>query len=100
MEARVRQNIMNVKPYVPGKPIEEVERELGIKSVIKLASNENCFGPSPKALAAIRASLKNINRYPDASSFYLKKKMAQFLGVAEESLVFGNGSDEIIVLAS
>lgn len=90
---------MNVKNYVPGKPIEEVRRELGLKDVIKLASNENCLGPSPKAVAAIKKNLKNINRYPDASSFYLKKKTAKFLGVDENNLIFGNGSDEIIGIA-
>ncbi|MBI4974938.1 MAG: histidinol-phosphate transaminase [Candidatus Omnitrophica bacterium] len=95
----VRQNILNVKPYVPGKPIEEVQRELGLKDVIKLASNENCLGPSPKALDAVRKSLKDINRYPDSSSFYLKKRLAKFLGVREDELIIGNGSDEIIVLA-
>lgn len=96
----IRKNILNVKPYVPGKPIEEVRRELRLKDVIKLASNENCLGPSPKALDAVREGLKNINRYPDASNFYLKKKMAKFLGVKEDSLIFGNGSDEIIVLTA
>lgn len=90
---------MNVKNYVPGRPIEEVQRELGLKDVIKLASNENCFGPSPKAMAAVRKNLKNVNRYPDASSFYLKKKIAKLLGLKEGNLIFGNGSDEVIGLA-
>lgn len=99
MRNLVRQHILNVKNYVPGKPIEEVRRELGLKDVIKLASNENCFGPSPKALEAIRKNLHSINRYPDASSFYLKKKTAESLGVKEENLIFGNGSDEIICMA-
>ncbi len=99
MENLVRKNILKVRHYVPGKPIEEVRRELGLADVIKLASNENCFGPSPKALAAIRKNLKSINRYPDASSFYLKKKMSRILGVDEDQLIFGNGSDEIIGLA-
>lgn len=99
MERLVRRNILNIKHYVPGKPIEEVQREFNLKDVIKLASNENCLGPSPKALRAIRKSLKDINRYPDASSFYLKRKMALFLGVSEGELIFGNGSDEIIGLA-
>lgn len=99
MENLVRKNILNVKPYVPGKPIEEVQRELGLEDVIKLASNENCFGPSPKAIEAIRKNLKSVNRYPDASSFYLKKRMAKFLSVKETNLIFGNGSDEIIGLA-
>jgi len=99
MRNRVRQNILDVRQYVPGKPIEEVQRELGLKEVIKLASNENCLGPSPKALEAIRKSLGSINRYPDASSFYLRKKLAKSRGVEEASLIFGNGSDEIICMA-
>ena len=70
MKNLVRPNILNVKNYVPGKPIEEVKREFGLKNVIKLASNENCFGPSPMAVAAIRKALRNINRYPDSASFY------------------------------
>lgn len=99
MKNPVRQNILNVKPYIPGKPIEEVERELGLKNVIKLASNENCLGASPMALAAIKRNLKNINRYPDASGFYLKKRIAKAVGVREENIILGNGSDEIITLA-
>lgn len=99
MEKVVRQNILKVKPYVPGKPIEDVQRELGLKDVIKLASNENCLGPSPKAVAAIKASLGNINRYPDASSFYLKKKLADILDIDENMIMLGNGSDEVIVTA-
>lgn len=99
MRSKVRPNILNVKQYVPGKPIEEVQRELGLKEVIKLASNENCMGPSPKAIEAVRKSLKDVNRYPDASSFYLRKKLAKSLGVDEASLIFGNGSDEVIGMA-
>ncbi len=99
MKKLVRENILNVRNYVPGKPIEEVQREEGLKEVVKLASNENCFGPSPKALEAIKKNLKNINRYPDSSSFYLRRKMAKTLGVPEEGLIFGNGSDEIIGMA-
>lgn len=99
MEKLLRKNILNINHYVPGKPIEEVKREFNLDDVVKLASNENCFGPSPKAVAAMRKSLGKVNRYPDASSFYLKKKTARFLKVPEDSLIFGNGSDEIIGLA-
>lgn len=99
MKNRVRQNILDVKQYVPGKPIETLRRELGLKEIIKLASNENCLGPSPKAVAAIRKCAIEINRYPDSYSFYLRKKVAKFLGVKESSLIFGNGSDEIIGMA-
>ena len=99
MRTTVRPNILNVKNYIPGKPIEEVERELGLKNVIKLASNENCFGPSPMATSAIRKALKNINRYPDSSSFYLKNKLANLLGIGGNNLILGNGSDEVICMA-
>jgi len=99
MENLVRKNILNIKHYIPGKPIEEVRREFNLSDVVKLASNENCFGPSPKAIAAVRKSLNKVNRYPDASSFYLKKKTARSLKVGEDRLIFGNGSDEVIGLA-
>ncbi len=99
MKNLVKPNILNVKNYVPGKPIEEVQRELGLKNVIKLASNENCFGPSPMAIVAISKALRNINRYPDSASFYLRKKLSGSLGVSGSSLIFGNGSDEVICMA-
>jgi histidinol-phosphate aminotransferase len=86
-------------PYEPGKPIEEVEREYGIANSIKLASNENPLGPSPKALAAIRAKLDQLHLYPDGDCFYLRRGVARKLGVAPENLIFGNGSNEIIELA-
>ncbi|HVO93451.1 MAG TPA: histidinol-phosphate transaminase [Terriglobales bacterium] len=92
--------IRTLIPYEPGKPIEEVEREYGIANSIKLASNENPLGPSPKALAAIREKLTHLNLYPDGDSFYLKRGLAQKLGVAPETLIFGNGSNEIIELAA
>jgi len=100
MNRLVRKNILAIKPYVPGRPIEEVERELGLKGVVKMASNENALGPSPKALSAIRKTLQNLNRYPDGACFYLKEKLAKKLGVKREDLIIGNGSDEIIVLAT
>jgi len=95
----VRKNLLNVKNYEPGKPIEEVRRELGLREVIKMASNENPLGPSPKAVAAIRKNLGGINRYPDAASFYLKARLAKKLGVRPSNLTIGNGSDELITLA-
>lgn len=98
MKNLVRQNILRVKPYTPGNRLRK-SREMGLDDVIKLASNENCLGPSPKAIDAIKKHLKDINRYPDASCFYLKRKMSKFLGVKEENLIFGNGSDEVISLA-
>jgi histidinol-phosphate aminotransferase len=90
--------IRTLAPYPPGMPIEELERELGIRDSIKLASNENPLGPSPKALAAIAAALGDLHRYPDGSAFYLKRRLATRLGVAAEELILGNGSNEIIEL--
>jgi histidinol-phosphate aminotransferase len=86
--------------YQPGRPIEEVARELGIpaESIIKLASNENPFGPSRMAVAAMRNALRQANLYPDGNAFYLKQKLAAKLGVTPGHLVFGNGSNEILEL--
>lgn len=95
----VRKNIVDIRPYPPGKPIEELRRELGIREIIKLASNENSLGPSPKVVRAIRKGVSRINRYPDGSCFELKKKLAGKLGFPESSIVVGNGSDEIITFA-
>jgi histidinol-phosphate aminotransferase len=97
---QVPEYIRSLIPYEPGKPIEEVEREYGIQNSVKLASNENPLGPSPKALAAIRARLDQLHLYPDGDCFYLKAGLAKKLGVAPETLIFGNGSNEIIELAA
>jgi histidinol-phosphate aminotransferase len=84
--------------YQPGRPIEEVARELGLPaaSIIKLASNENPLGPSPAALDAMQKVLANLNLYPDGNAFYLKQKLAEKLGVTPGNLILGNGSNEII----
>lgn len=94
-----RKILEGVKPYIPGKPIEEVQRELGLPSAIKMASNENPLGPSPKALEAVRQALPALHRYPDGSCFTLVRKLAARLGVEPEHLIVGNGSDEVITLA-
>ena len=94
----VSEEIEALVPYPPGKPIEEVERELGIKGSIKLASNENPLGPSPKAVDAVTNALKNLNRYPDGGCYYLKEKLANRLDVKPENIIIGNGSNEIIEL--
>lgn len=91
--------LSEIKPYEPGKPIEEVERELGLKHVIKLASNENPFPPSEKVIKAITDAARNINRYPDGDCFYMRKALSDKLSINGRNMVFGNGSDEIIVLA-
>jgi histidinol-phosphate aminotransferase len=90
--------IRSLTAYPPGMPIEELEREYGIYDSIKLASNENPLGPSPKALAAVTEALPQIHRYPDGDCYYLKRALAQRLGVVPDSLIFGNGSNEIIEL--
>jgi histidinol-phosphate aminotransferase len=84
--------------YQPGRPIEEVARELGIpaETIIKVASNENPFGPSPLAVAAMQKAIAGVNLYPDGNAFYLKQKLAAKLGVEPANLVLGNGSNEII----
>lgn len=91
-------NVASLTPYVPGKPIEEVERELGISGVAKLASNENALGPSPRALAAAREAAAKVHLYPDGSAYLLRHALARKLGVAFEEVFVGNGSNELIEL--
>ncbi|MEA3489495.1 MAG: histidinol-phosphate transaminase [Candidatus Omnitrophota bacterium] len=93
------EHLDNIDPYRPGKPIEEVKRELGLDDVVKLASNENPLGPSPEVLKAITEAAKNANRYPDGGCYYLRKALSGRFSVPEDNFVFGNGSDEVIVLA-
>jgi len=84
--------------YEPGKPIEDVARELGLKpaDIVKLASNENPLGPSSKALAAMRIALERVNFYPDGSGYYLREAIAEKFGLERENVILGNGSNEII----
>lgn len=98
MKPCVPEHIASIIPYPPGKPIEELERELGITGSIKLASNENPLGPSPKAMAAVRACLRNLNRYPDGSGFYLRRRIAEKFSLPFEGILLGNGSNEVIEL--
>jgi len=88
-----------LSPYVPGTPIEEVQREYGLKDVIKLASNENPLGPSPKAVAAIENALPKLNYYPDGQSYELVHALAEYLGpgIQPEHVAVGNGADGIIM---
>ncbi|MHA6964644.1 histidinol-phosphate transaminase [Zobellella denitrificans] len=90
--------VEGLHPYQPGKPVEELERELGISNSVKLASNENPLGLGPKARAAIERALPELARYPDANGFALKAKLADKLGVRREQLILGNGSNELIDL--
>lgn len=90
--------IQSVKPYEPGKPIKELERELGLRSVIKLASNENPLGPSGKAIRAMRRAIREVHLYPESTCYYLVKRLEQELGVSDKQIIVGNGSNEIIEL--
>ncbi|MFC1645655.1 histidinol-phosphate transaminase [Candidatus Omnitrophota bacterium] len=96
MKKITRKDINQIKAYIPGKPIDLVQREFGIKNAIKLGSNENAFGAPPKAKLAIKKSLNEIFRYPDGSCFYLKRTLANKLKIKPNNLIFGNGSDELI----
>ncbi len=100
MNIRISDFIKDISPYVPGKPIEELQRELGIKDIVKLASNENPLGPSRKAMEAIKKATRGLNRYPDGSCYYLKKELSKKLGVSPEELIIGNGSNELLDIAS
>ena len=90
--------IEDLKPYIAGKPIEETQREFGLKNVIKLASNENPSGSSPKANQAIKKALKELQLYPDASGFHLRVALAKLEKVSFDEIVLGNGSNEVIEL--
>src|SRR5262245_44724110 len=91
-------SLANLPVYQPGRPIEEVARELGLPAaeIIKLASNENPLGPSPAALAAMEKTIQSLHLYPDGNAFYLKRKLAAKLGVETQNVILGNGSNEII----
>lgn len=97
--------VSNITPYVPGKPVEELERELGITDSVKLASNENPLGPSSEVVKRIIDDLTGtkhsvgLNRYPDGNGYYLKQALSKKLSVAEDKIILGNGSNEIIDIA-
>jgi histidinol-phosphate aminotransferase len=92
--------IRAIAPYQPGKPIAELERELGIRDIVKLASNENPLGCSPKATAAMQEALKTIALYPDGNGFELKQALSRHFGVEDACIVLGNGSNDILELAA
>ncbi|MDH4216373.1 MAG: histidinol-phosphate transaminase [Gallionella sp.] len=92
--------IRAIAPYQPGKPISELERELGISGIVKLASNENPLGASPKAIAAARAALDEIALYPDGNGFDLKDALSQRYGVVQNHIVLGNGSNDLLEFAA
>lgn len=90
--------IKELQPYQPGKPVEELERELGLTDVIKLASNENPLGASASVHSSVQSSLADVARYPDGSAYLLKNKLSEFLGVATNQLTIGNGSNDVLEL--
>jgi histidinol-phosphate aminotransferase len=98
MSSLIRPNVLGMRPYSPGKPIEEVRRELGLDRIIKLASNENPWGPSPLAVAAVRAAAEEMNLYPDGAAFELRRAISEHFGVPMSQIVAGDGSDELISL--
>jgi histidinol-phosphate aminotransferase len=97
-ESLANEHILGIAPYEPGKPIEELERELGITNAIKLASNENPLPPSDRVQRAVAAALVQLNRYPDGSGFYLRQALAKRHGLTSDHIVLGNGSNELIEL--
>ncbi|RKD25716.1 histidinol-phosphate transaminase [Ammoniphilus oxalaticus] len=95
-----KKQIVDLPVYQPGKPISEVTAELGLKEIVKLASNENPFGCSPRVKEALQPLLDRLAYYPDGGSMELRAKLAAFLGVDEDRLIFGNGSDELLMLTT
>lgn len=98
IEQLARKNILNIASYVPGKSIEEVQKEFGAKRWIKLASNENVLGPSPKAIEAIRRELSKIHLYPEGPCSILRQAIAQKLSLSEKRIVISNGADNLILM--
>jgi histidinol-phosphate aminotransferase len=94
----IPEHIRNIQPYKAAKPIEDVEAELGIR-VAKLEANENPFGPSPKAVAAMRRFLDHVERYPDDTGFHLRRRLAQAFNVSMDEIILGAGSNDIFVMA-
>jgi len=91
-------HLAGLAPYQPGKPVEELEREFGIVGAVKLASNENPLGPSPRAIVALTSAAGTIHRYPDGGSFRLRRRLAQRYGVGDEEVAVGSGSNELLTL--
>lgn len=100
VEDLIRREILGITPYIPGKPIEEVQREWGLQEVVKLASNENPLGPSPLAVQAATEALVETHLYPDGNCYVLKSVLAKELGVEPEEIIVGNGCDEVIKLVA
>lgn len=99
MKKLAKAHLLKIKTYKPGKPIDELRRELGLRKAIKLASNENALPPSPQVISAIVKATRDLNRYPDSSCFYLKRALAKRFRLSPSNFIIGNGSDEIITFA-
>jgi len=97
---QVQPQVLGIHPYIPGKPVSELQRELGLESITKLASNENPLGASLKVTQAIQDELVDIARYPDGSAYALKQELASFLSVNDNQLAIGNGSNEVLELVA
>ncbi len=98
MSINLHPAISSLRPYIPGRRVQDIEREYGVSQAIKLASNENALGPSPKALAALDGGTTTLHRYPDGSGSELRLALAECHGVSSEQILLGNGSDELIAL--
>lgn len=96
----IPEHILSIPPYVPGKPIEELQRELGVEHAVKMASNENPLGPSPLAVRALREHLGEVHVYPESSAPELRDALARKAGVSSDAVILGNGSDEIMQFAA
>ena len=88
--------VQNLNPYLPGKPIEELERELGVTNTLKLASNENTMGPSPAAISAMQKAITQVDLYPDGNGFILKQKISEKFDVNVNQIILGNGSNDVL----
>lgn len=97
---RAVSGVQGLSPYVPGKPVEELERELGISNIIKLASNENPLGPSPAALAAAQAGLGELSRYPDGNGYALRQRLSAHHDIDAARIVLGNGSNDVLEMVA
>lgn len=97
---KVPDNIARIRPYIPGKPIEEVEREYGLSHSVKLASNENPLGPSPRAVQAFKHAIHELHRYPDGSGYFLRKRLSELHDVPMDQIMLGNGSSELVEIYS
>jgi histidinol-phosphate aminotransferase len=99
VNVKPREIISRIHPYTPGKPEAEVQRELGLRTVVKLASNENSLGPSPKAVAAMREALGDVYRYPEGSGYYLVHALSEKFELPFEQFILGNGANDLVELA-